>query len=272
MAENADVALYLYRRRRGETFVILHDLSAGKGSAGKLKVGARFTGRFYPSRCDLSPDGRHFVYFVMGGAQKTVGQRLYCWTAMSEPPSLTAIFLVPQDDTWGGGGRFLDNRNLVIEAGMHDGVERLAAFHDRSFAGVHVQVKSGYVKLPEAKGLRAAKPQRDGGWRSSLKGKLAPGDREETKSAKRAVLIRKLHPEFVRRGDFASNVYELAGSDNTPLLPPELMARVNWADFDRKGRLLLSVGQEVRIYGKPAPGMGDKPDHVFDLEVATEPG
>lgn len=271
MAESADLALYLYQRRRGETFVVLHDLSAGKAGAGKLKVGARFTGRFYPSRCDLSPDGRHFVYFVMGGAQKGTRQRLYCWTAMCQPPSLTAVFLLPQDDTWGGGGTFLDNRTVLIEAGMYDDAERISTVHDRSFGGVKVMVSSAYVQVPEPAGVKTGRPRRDDGWKSTLKGKPAPGKQEHAKTAKRVTLVRRLHDHEARRGDFNRWAYELLGSNSNALLPSEFMATVTWADFDRKGRLFLARSHNLHVWLKPHAGMKLEADHVLDLEEATAP-
>jgi len=69
-----------------------------RDSAG-ISLGQWFHGRIYEHRCDLSPDGRHFISFAGKGGTRW-------WTAVSRAPWLTAIALVPQDSTWGGGGAF----------------------------------------------------------------------------------------------------------------------------------------------------------------------
>ena len=62
--------------------------------------------KVYVERCDLSPDGRHFIYFALDGrwSASTRGS----FTALSRPPYWTALALFPEGDTWGGGGVFLD--------------------------------------------------------------------------------------------------------------------------------------------------------------------
>ncbi|HEV3166426.1 MAG TPA: hypothetical protein VGZ22_20550 [Isosphaeraceae bacterium] len=79
--------------------------------------GAWFHGRLYPERCDLSPDGRLFVYFAFQGSR--VGTAFTSsWTAVSRPPWLHALALWPWETTHGGGGRFLEDRRLVLHSGM----------------------------------------------------------------------------------------------------------------------------------------------------------
>ena len=78
--------------------------------------GAWFKGRIYEEKCDLSPDGKLFVYFVhqgrRGGTQLT-----HAWTAVSRPPWLHALILWPQGMTYGGGGRFVGRRQLALRGG-----------------------------------------------------------------------------------------------------------------------------------------------------------
>ncbi|MCP5086024.1 MAG: hypothetical protein GY952_04355 [Rhodobacteraceae bacterium] len=68
--------------------------------------------KVYVDRCDLSPDGEHFVYFALDGRWKAEAKGSY--TAISRPPYFTALALFPQGDTWGGGGCFLDSRHYYI--------------------------------------------------------------------------------------------------------------------------------------------------------------
>lgn len=66
-------------------------------------------GKIYPMRSDLSPSGRHLVYFA--GKFK---HEAYAWTAISRPPSLTATFLHSQNHTYHGGGLFIDDHRLWL--------------------------------------------------------------------------------------------------------------------------------------------------------------
>ena len=84
--------------------------------------------RVYPDRCDLSPDGRHFIYFALNGDWKGMTEGAY--TALSRPPYFTALALFPEGNTWGGGGQFLDNIHYLADGGpdvigRDDGLARL---------------------------------------------------------------------------------------------------------------------------------------------------
>lgn len=84
--------------------------------------------KVYVERCDLSPDGRHFLYFAQNGHWQ--GETRGSYTALSRPPYFTALALFPEGDTWGGGGRFLDNSLYVASGdtdivGRDDGLVRL---------------------------------------------------------------------------------------------------------------------------------------------------
>lgn len=82
--------------------------------------GAWFKGRIYEDKCDLSPDGRLFVYFVhKRSGEGTVSE--HAWTAVSRPPWLYALVLWPQNTTYGGGGKFTEPRTLcgVSSNGTH---------------------------------------------------------------------------------------------------------------------------------------------------------
>ncbi|MBN8730103.1 MAG: hypothetical protein J0L64_06135 [Acidobacteria bacterium] len=76
-----------------------------------FQVGQWLRGRIYEERCDLSPDGRHLLYFALNGRWSSETKGSY--TAVSRAPYLKAVSLYPQGDTWGGGGVFLDNRTFT---------------------------------------------------------------------------------------------------------------------------------------------------------------
>jgi len=99
-----------------------------------FKPGQWFKGRIYVDRSDLSPDGKHLIYFAMGGVRWAIAATKGTWTAISCVPSITALALWGQGDTWGGGGMFTSNHSYWLEANQttfpirdDSGLRRLAA-------------------------------------------------------------------------------------------------------------------------------------------------
>ena len=82
--------------------------------------GAWFKGRIYEDKCDLSPDGKLFVYFVHQGSRGST-PFTHAWTAISRPPWLHALVVWPQGTTYGGGGKFTGPRSIwgVTVGGTH---------------------------------------------------------------------------------------------------------------------------------------------------------
>ena len=82
-----------------------------------FKPGPWFKGRLFAHCSDLSPDGRHMIYFAMGGVKWAVPATGGTWTAISRPPSLTATALWGQGGgTRGGGGMFISNTSYWLDA------------------------------------------------------------------------------------------------------------------------------------------------------------
>jgi hypothetical protein len=110
-ASEADVAV-VFRRGPADWFHLLRwDLSTDK-----LESGAWFRGSMYPDRCDLSPDGTLLLYFVLQGS-KSQTSYTHAWSAVSRVPWMAALGLWPQGTTYGGGGRFVSNRHIVLRTG-----------------------------------------------------------------------------------------------------------------------------------------------------------
>lgn len=82
----------------------------------EFEHGAWIRGRIYEERCDLSPDGELFLYFALQGARWRSNYQ-GAWTAVSRAPWLHALALWPEGSTWGGGGRFIADRELVLRSG-----------------------------------------------------------------------------------------------------------------------------------------------------------
>jgi len=73
----------------------------------EFQIGQWLKGRIYARRSDLSPDGRHFLYFAMNGKRHLEPSGY--WTAISRAPYLKALALFPEGDTWSGGGLWTSN-------------------------------------------------------------------------------------------------------------------------------------------------------------------
>jgi hypothetical protein len=99
-----------------------------------FEPGAWFKGCIYAERCDLSPEGDLFLYFALQGSRWATSYR-GTWTAVSRPPWLHALTLWPQGDTWGGGGRFLEQRKVGLFTGAVP-----AAHPDHPATGLEVTV------------------------------------------------------------------------------------------------------------------------------------
>jgi len=85
-----------------------------------FELGQWMRARIYERRADLSPDGRHLIYFAMNGrwSSKTRGS----WTAISQAPWLKAKVLLGKGDCWQGGGLFTSNSRYWLN-GCHEGIE-----------------------------------------------------------------------------------------------------------------------------------------------------
>ncbi len=81
----------------------------------KFTVGQWMRARIYERRSDLSPDGRHLIYFAMNGRWNTKVRG--SWTAVSRAPYLKALALWAKGDCWHGGGLFVDDRRYWLNDG-----------------------------------------------------------------------------------------------------------------------------------------------------------
>ena len=96
-ATAADTAVVL---RRGPTDVVA--AIGWNRRTDTFELGQWVRGRVYEHRADLSPDGRHMIYFVYNGS----GNRGV--TAISRAPWFRAVAAWPQPHTWHGGGAFTE--------------------------------------------------------------------------------------------------------------------------------------------------------------------
>ena len=87
-----------------------------------FKLGQWMKGRIYERRSDLSPDGKHLIYFAMNG--KWSGEAKGAWTAISHAPYLRATNLFPKGDCWNGGGLWTGAKSYWLNDGYGHGLLR----------------------------------------------------------------------------------------------------------------------------------------------------
>lgn len=135
----------------------------------KFKTGQWLYGRIYERRCDLSPDGKHLIYFAMNGRWRSIAKG--SWTAISRTPYLKAVSLFAKGDCWHGGGLFQTSTDYWL----NDGNGHELHIEDRSLRRV--------VEYPwhehyggECPGVYYIRLQRDG-WHLKYSAQDEEGDR-----------------------------------------------------------------------------------------------
>jgi hypothetical protein len=115
LARNSTRALVLARVRNRLYCTIGWDRQGDR-----FEVGQWLKARIYPLRCDLSPDGSLFVYFVLDGRRMARGES-EAYTAVARTPYLKALLFFTQIETWHGGGLFVDDRALWVNGSCGEG-------------------------------------------------------------------------------------------------------------------------------------------------------
>jgi hypothetical protein len=109
LAREAPLAVVIRRGPARQVCTILWDRHTDE-----FTLGQWLKGRIYEDRCDLSPDGRYFIYFAYDGrAHREQGP---AWTAVARAPWLKAVALYRKGSTWGGGGLFTGARTYWLDS------------------------------------------------------------------------------------------------------------------------------------------------------------
>jgi hypothetical protein len=66
--------------------------------------------KIYQERCDLSPDGRHLLYFAMGFKE---GHS--CYYGISKAPYVKTLSLFWEGDTWSQGGHWVNSKTYWLD-------------------------------------------------------------------------------------------------------------------------------------------------------------
>ncbi|MEM1254736.1 MAG: hypothetical protein AAGI69_20055 [Cyanobacteria bacterium P01_H01_bin.21] len=264
VATECDRTVFLYRRSNKITYLILLEY---KKERFNLDVGSRFYGRIYPNRCDLSPDGKYFLYFAMGKSQQQYEKKLYCWTGLCSPPKIKAELLFAHGDTWGGGGRFINDRTIFIAPGMYPDFDKTkdVQFHTYRIT-FSTSPEYEYNSWASGNGWTISESQID-----PKHGPKYPIPKVWTKTNGRLTLCRFLHyKDFLKSkdgntvGSYDLHSYSVKyGKQQTEY---SLDRACKWADFDASGRLMMTVGSQVFIYKNVDNLLKDQAETTFDFE------
>lgn len=226
IARDARRAVVFRRGPSSQVLVLSWDLETDE-----LTPGQWLKGRIYEDRCDLSPSGDLLVVFAA-----KYRKPYWAWTAVSRAPWLTALALWPQNDTWGGGGRFVSDSHLVL----HTRAELAPGFDvPRTFKVSHAvrgrREASGWVQVREGTQVVGSGSEefRHGLRPTSVWERPRPGKRRPAHT-----LQARLLGAGPRNGPFY--VWEYAV---LPARAREIpLGRLDWADWDHDGSLLLAEG------------------------------
>lgn len=223
------VRLYVYLARRAPAAVILRtgpskwtEMIRWDLRKDTFERGQWFHGSIYPERCDISPDGTKFLYFV---GQWKPGGIADTWTAISTPPYFTANVLWPVGDTWGGGGHFVSDWHVSVNHGT-------AAHPD--FPAKDYRVESGG-------GTGETAWMQRNGWT------IAEWSTDKprvplvwTKESGRLLLTATATDWHTRREERAFTVTRVSDIGKSKPDPMATYFSGHWADWDHNGRLILA--------------------------------
>lgn len=168
-ASDAPVAVVL--RRGPSDWVEVVKWNTAKNS---FEDGQWLHGRIFGERCGLSPDGKLFVYFAAKHGRVDISKGYKdTFTAVSKPPYLTALAMWPQGSTWGGGGRFIDNKTLRLAYGANgtrspDGKTELymapLPSHHPDHAPRGLKIETDLDHYGADRGFRATQKSKEADW------------------------------------------------------------------------------------------------------------
>lgn len=114
LARDAPVGIVIRRGPAKQVATILWNRESDT-----FQLGQWLKGRIYERKCDLSPDGKYFLYFALKGSFMSATKGAY--TAISQAPYLKAIALFPEGSTHYGGGLWIGDREFWLNTGCFRG-------------------------------------------------------------------------------------------------------------------------------------------------------
>lgn len=222
-----------------------------------IEVGQWLRGRIYERRCDLSPDGRHLIYFAMNGRWSSPSKG--SWSAISRAPYLKALAFWPKGDCWNGGGLFVSDRDYWLND-LYRSHE--LARDDTRLRRVDAPPMQAYGG--ECPGVYYPRLQRDGWTLESVRSRdgIQRGVFEKPLPFAHWVLRKIVHAGFDRRQGRGAYYDEHAlwnRRDERLIELPEW----EWAELDRKRLVWVEAGRLLTAPLDKA-GLGE-PREIYDF-------
>ena len=216
IARQANVALIL--RRGPSKWVQLIKWNLDQDS---FETGQWFHGRVYESKCDISPDGKRFVYFA--SKQRRNAQHT-TWTAVSNIPYFTAVAFIPNGShSYGGGGMF--NSNSSVAVNINDLYPKVSGLSIKNL-GLPVSYESILIERLKIYGWESISYLSE---RRLDKGEISNVKFKKDLTRSNCQLEINLDPD-----DFKNKSFHIIKNGIAHDL------RCDWADVDHNGRVLLS--------------------------------
>ena len=224
----------------------------------EIKLGQWLHGRIYERRSDLSPDGKHLIYFAMN--QRKSAPLQGAWTAVSRAPYLKALDFYYKGDCWQGGGLFLSNKSYWLNDGYFSPDKERRAESGLS-RDPNYQPKGG--SGAECRSVYLPRLLRDG-WSEGEKPLYwASSDRIFEKVLPKGWRLRKVcHAQtFAPPGKGCYwDEHELVRADGSETIS---LPDWEWADWDRDALVWASHGKLYRADVSAAPDFNVAPIHDF---------
>jgi hypothetical protein len=221
--------------------------------------GAWLAGSVYPQRCDVSPDGRWFAYFALKPSSRW--EAGWTYVAVSRLPWFTALAAWGTGGTWTRGVRFVEDR------------ERWPA--DAPDVGDPTPIRERFGL--EVRRAETFSVERDRGWTETPDTPARAAD--DSWDERRATRVRMQKPSpldpdtrLVVSGRFAA-FRDIRNHDPTVGYALERgrsrrdLDRVQWADWDDRGRLLVAT-TDGRLQARTGAFAGD--DMVWEHDLSAD--
>jgi hypothetical protein len=105
LALKAPIGVIFRRGPSNQVLLIKWDLDRDT-----FEFGQWLKGRVYERRCDISPTGDLLLYFASDSRRA-----FSSWSAISRPPYFSAIAIWPKGNTFGGGGIFSSQSEVLLD-------------------------------------------------------------------------------------------------------------------------------------------------------------
>ncbi|HEX5828887.1 MAG TPA: hypothetical protein VFY23_15290 [Candidatus Limnocylindrales bacterium] len=231
--------------------------------AGTYEPGAWTRGTLYPQRCDLSPDGRYLVYFVMKVTAGWAPGGTYI--AVSRLPWLTALAAWGTDGTWTRGLAFVPRGTARYPPGPPEQGDaapllRRWALDNRRAASYAIERTRGWTETADS-----PPPETRGAWdelgaeRITME-KARPGEPGTT------LRVRGWYAAH-RGGEPGRGPARYSLAAGGPGAAERPLNGLQWADWAADGRLLVATTSgELQVREDPHDA---RPSWTADLAAMT---